>query len=265
VSDKLTKKQLREPDAFQKAGGEARDWLEQRRLAVVLIVVVGLLGFGGFAIASYVSQRGEEKAAAELGQTVELLQRPVEGSTERPSTPPIDGKPPFKSQKEKDEAVVKALTEFRQKHRKSKSAHTAALALGEAALRLGKQDEAIGAFTEYAQTAPQSDLLRANALEGLGYAHEAKGQLDEAIKAFERMGKETTGPYLQGMGQFHKGRILEQQGKKEEAARVFAELAPANAGTAAARLAGERMVALSKQGVTIPTPTPPAGATPDAG
>ena len=46
------------------------------------------------------------------------------------------------------------------------------------------------------------------ALEGQGYAHEGKGELDQALAAYERLERENKSDFLAGMGLYHKGRIL---------------------------------------------------------
>jgi tetratricopeptide (TPR) repeat protein len=264
-SNKMTKQELRAPDAFQLYGAEVSDWLSKRSqyisTLVALLVVGGLIA----ALVNYFSTRGEERASKQLGAALKVLDRPVvaEGATP-PQLPPGE-EPPFKSQQEKDEAVRKALTDFRAEHKGTEAAVTAALPLGKAEYRLGNYDGALAALGEFVQGAEKNDPLLASAYEGQGYAHEAKGQLDQALKAFEDMGKAEAGEFLQGMGKYHQARILVQQGKKDEAARLLAELKSAQPETAAGRLATERLAVLAAQGVTVPEPKAPAAQPQDAG
>jgi tetratricopeptide (TPR) repeat protein len=252
-TEKIRQKELRQPDTFQRVGSEARDWLIQRQKFIGIAVAVLILGGVGVAIASEVSQRSEAKASQALGQALAVLERPVEG-VEPPQ--PGDTEPPFKTLKDRDTELVKALTDFRKAHGGTRSAVTAALALGKAQFRLGNYGEAQSAFADYLKGAPENDPLRAGALEGQGYAFEAEGKHEEAIKAFEQMGKAGGGEYLVGMGDYHKGRMLILQGKKEEAAQVLSKVSTDHANTAAARMAGERLAVLASQGVKVPTPAP---------
>ncbi|WP_163784600.1 tetratricopeptide repeat protein [Myxococcus vastator] len=261
-TEKIRQKELSQPDTFQKAGTEASDWLAQRQKIIGLAAGVLILGGVGVAIASEVSKRGEEKAAQALGQALTVLDRPVEGVE---PAQPGETEPAFKTVKERDEAVVKALGEFRAAHGGTPSAATAALAEGKAQFRLGNYAAAQAAFGEYLKGAPQNDPLRAEALEGQGYALEADGKYEDAIKAFEQMGA-AGGPFLLGMGDYHKARMLILLGKKEEAAQVLSKLTTAQPNTAAARQAGERLAVLASEGVKVPAPEAPAAApVPDAG
>lgn len=260
----MSRKELKSPDAFQKLGAEARDWLQERQRLVVIAAVVLLVGGAGAAVASYVSDRSEDRAAKDLGQVMKLLERPVvEAPAGQTPPPPADEKePPFKSEREKDEAFRKALAEFREKHEGSHAAVTAALPLGQAALRLGDVDQALSAFKAYLDATPPDEAMRAAALEGEGYALEAKGQLEQALGAFERLARENKTDYLGGMGLYHRGRILVLQAKKEEAAKAFAEVGVQFPGSAAARLASDRLALLAAEGIK---PPPPPVSSPDAG
>ncbi len=250
MADKLTRKELKAPDAFQKVGGEASSWLLERQQLVIGGVLVALVAGGGAALASYIGERGNRAAARELGAALEPLSRPVEGDSQ---TPAVSDAPAFKTEKEKLEATEKSLSQYVASHQ-GPSNTTAQLPLGQVALRLGKYDEAIAAFDAFLKDTAASDPLRAPALEGRGYALEAKGQLDEAIAAFEKLAQENQTELLKGMGQYHRARILIQQNKKEEAAKALSEIPAVAPNSAAARLASERLAALTTEGVKVPPP-----------
>jgi tetratricopeptide (TPR) repeat protein len=256
-TEKMRQQELRAPDTFQKVGAEAGDWIAQRQKLIGIAVAVLLIGGLGVGIANEVSKRGEEKASQALGQALAVLDRPVEG-VEPPQ--PGDTEPPFKTVKERDEALVKALTDFRGAHGGTRSAATAALTLGKAQFRLGNYPAAQEAFAAFLKDAPQNEPLRAGALEGQGYALEAEKKYDDAIKAFEQMDSASGGEYLAGMGAYHKGRMLILQDKKEEAAQVLQKVSTDHPNTAAARMASERLAVLASQGVKIPAPAQSAAA-----
>lgn len=265
-SEKMIQKELKQPDAFQRVGAEARDWLIERQTLVITAVGVVLVGGLVFTLINYFSDRGESTAAKELGQALEILDRPVVSMPEGANLEPVNGTAqPFKSAKEQDEALVKALTDFRTSHKGSKSATTAALALGKAESRLGNQDAAVANFSEFLKDAAQNDPMRAAALEGQGYAFEAQQKYDDAIASFDKMSSVDAGGFLEGMGQFHHARILILQGKKDEAAALLVKIPVEHAGSAAARLSTERIALLSAQGVKIPEPPQPAGGSKDGG
>ena len=262
MTEKLTRKELRAPDALQRAGLEARHWLEGREKQVVLIVVALLVVAFVPLVIREVSSRSQRRAEDALGLALLPLTRPV---AEPGQTPPADvpeARKPFGSEKEKDEAIVASLSRYRQDYRGTRSAATAALPLGQALNRIGRYDEALKSFDDYLAEAPKDDVLRAAALEGKGYVYEAKGQLNEALESYEELSRLEKTEFLDGMGLFHRARILILQGKKEEAAKALSEIPAAFPDSAAARMANERMNVLASQGVKLP---PVAGASPDAG
>jgi tetratricopeptide (TPR) repeat protein len=259
VAEKMTRKELRAPDALQRAGLEARHWMEGReKLVAGAVVAVVALVFCVFLI-KYLSERGERMAQQRLGAALIPLTRPVLEPGQKAPTHVPEAEKPFASQKEKDEAIVAALTRFRDEHRRTRSATTAALPLAQSLSRLGRFDDALKTYDEYLESAPSGDPLRAAAVEGKGYAYEAKGQLDDALREYDQLARMQNTEFLEGMGLFHRARILILQGKKDEAAKALSEIPPAFPNSAAARMATERMNLLASQGVKVPPPpAPPA-------
>ncbi len=253
---RLTQKELRAPDAFQRVGAVARRWLEQRRilvLAAAILVVAGALVAG---VVSSLANRRDQQAARELGHALKALDGPVGEAI------PGDDQKPYASQSEKDQALVSALTPFLSQFAGTPPAATGALPQGDAELRLGHSDGALPQFGDFLARTPSSQILRVSALEGEGYAWEAKGQLDRALTAFEAMSRDDAGGFLAGMGLYHRARILLLQGKKVEAAQAFQEVVTTKPGTAAATLAQDRLALLAAQGFR---PQAVLAARPDAG
>ncbi|MCY1041720.1 tetratricopeptide repeat protein [Corallococcus sp. bb12-1] len=262
-TEKIRQQELRQPDAFQKAGADARDWLMQRQKFLAIGAGVLVLGAVGAAIVSEVSKRGEETASMEFGQTLTVLDRPVTGVD---PADPTSTEPPFATVQARDEEIVKQLATFREKNDGTRAATTAALPQAKAEFRLGKYDDSLASLAVFLKGVPENDALRAGALEGQGYAYEAKGDFANAITSFEQMEKADSGEYLAGMGQYHKARMLILQGKKDDAAQVLSKIPTDHPNSAAARQATERMAVLASEGVKVPTPAPPPAAiTPDAG
>jgi tetratricopeptide (TPR) repeat protein len=264
MSEKLTRKELRSPDAFQKAGFQARDWLQDKQRLVLVAVLALFLAGGGVAVASYLSNRSAGDASKALATALKVAERPVRAEAQPPAEP--EAETPFTSQKEKDEALLKELAEVRQKYPRSRAALAAVLPIGEAQLRLGRPDDAIKSLDDFLKAIPPDDPLRAEALEGQGYAHEAKGDLDQALSSFDALARDNKTDFLNGMGLYHRGRILTVQGKKHEAAEAFAQISTAYPNSPAARLASDRLAVLAEQGIKPAPPAPPASPDkPDAG
>ena len=250
---KLDKKELKSPDAFQAAGSEAQSWIQKHEKTVVMGVAGAMVLGLGAGLVNWVGTRTDEKAARRLGEAVRPLERSVDDTGFVPeSAAKTDKKAPFKSQADKDQAVVASLETFRKENEGTRAAAAAGLPEAQAQLRLGKYAEALAGFDAFLSKARQDDPLRAAALEGKGYALEGQGQLDKAHEAFGQLAKENATPFLEGMGPYHQARMLLAQGKREDAAKGFAEVASKFPKTAAARMAQDRVSALIAQGVTPP-------------
>jgi len=253
----MSRQELRAPDAFQRVGVEAEGWIARNRFLVLGTVVVALGIFFAVMATRSLSQRNEEKARVALGTAVGVLSRPVQADLPPGGT---DDPPPFKSEKERDEAAVKALSGVLATYPGSKAALTATLPLAATEVRLGQLDPAIGHFEAYLAKAPSTEPLRVAALDGLGHAYEAKGQLPQALDAYERMAREEGAGFEAGMGAFHRARVLALLGKKQEAAQGFAELVANHPGTPAAKMGQERLAALEAEGFKATVvPRPDAG------
>lgn len=262
MSEKLKRKELKAPDALQKVGADAVPFLIQHQKNIVIAVAAMVAIGGGVTFAQFLGGRGEARASEKLGAALKPLSREV---VEKPVGEPKEGEDaPFKSQAEKEDAVVKSLTAFRDENKGSRAAAQAGLPLAQAYLRQGKAAEAAPLLDEYLKVSSLDDPLRPTALEAKGYAHEAKKEYDQALQAFEQLARETKGEFMKGMGAYHKARILELQGKKDEAMRAFQAVSADAANSSAARLAADRISMLAAQGVAIPAP-PVAVARPDAG
>jgi tetratricopeptide (TPR) repeat protein len=250
MSEKAKRKELKAPDALQKVGADAVPLLIQHQKNIVIAVVVLVAIGGGVTFAQYLGGRGETKAAEQLGAALKPLAREV---NEKPVAETPEGQdPPFKSQAEKEEAIIKSLTDFRKDHQGSRAAAQAGLPLGQALLRQGKFAEAAPLFDEYLKVSSLDDPLRPTALEAKGYALEGKKEFEAAFAAFEQLAKETKGDFMKGMGQYHKARILSLQGKNDDAVRGYQEVIAEAANTSASRLAADRISMLAAQGVAIP-------------
>ena len=259
---KLTRKELKAPDAFQRAGNEARDWVQTRQRNVALLVVALVILGAGVGFASYLANRSEERAEQELSTALKPVERPVGSQPAEAAGSDTDtDTAPFKTQMEKDQAVAAELAQFESAHPNTRAAATAELPLAQASLRLAKYDEALKSFDGYLKASGQPDAMRALALEGRGYAYEGKGELDRALAAFDELTQKNKSDFLIGMGPYHRARILAQQKKLADAAVSFQDVQTRFPSSAAARLAGERLTLLAAQGVKPPAVVPALAAT----
>lgn len=254
MSYKQEQKELKKPDELQKLGQQALPWMETHgKLVVSIVLGVAAVGLIAAIVNSYM-KHGEQEAAHEFGTALRVLEREVSAT---PSEPKPGQEPAFKSEAEKDQALVDALTAFRKKHAGSVAAINAALPLAQALIRQGKASEAMPLLDEYLKGADPADPLRPAAHEARGYVLESEKKYDEALAAFDTLAKENKTDFMKGMGLYHRARVLILKGDTTGGAKQLSEIESVAPGSAAARLAKERMALLTAQGVAVPTPLPP--------
>lgn len=255
MSYKDDQKELKKPDELQKLGQQALPWMETHgRLVVSIVVGLAVVGLVGTLVNSWM-KRGEEEASHAFGKALRVLDREVNPN---PGEPKPGEEPAFKTEADKDQAVVDALIDFRKKNPGRLAAVNAALPLAQALIRQGKHADALPLVDEYLKGADPADPLRPAAYEARGYALEHEKKYDEALAAFDSLAKENKTDFMKGMGLYHRARVLLLKGDTSGGAKQLSEIEAVAPGSAAARLAKERMALLTAQGVAVPTPPPPA-------
>ena len=161
-----------------------------------------------------------------LGTALGVLSRPIQADLPAGAT---DDPAPFKSEKERDEAAVNELSGVLNSYPGTGRAVTATLPLAATEVRTG----AAGPGHRPLRVLPRQGARRREPLprrraRRARPRHEAKGQLPQALEAYERMAREEGAGFEAGMGSFHRARVLALMGKKQEAAQAFAELIAAS-------------------------------------
>ncbi|HEX9242691.1 MAG TPA: tetratricopeptide repeat protein [Anaeromyxobacter sp.] len=210
----ISRKDMKEPDKFQQAATQAAGWIAARRRHVVIAggVVIGVAVL--LAVLQAVRQGREERA----GQAASQLLATAAGDVSPVPLPGLPG-PFFPSDEAKQRAIVAAAQEVLAEHPGTSAALLAALSLGDAQVRLRAWDDAKVAYERYLSAAPQGDSLRFGALEGIAIAEEAKGQLDAAAAAYERLGREV--PAFADRADLERARVLARAGKVADAKAIL--------------------------------------------
>jgi hypothetical protein len=210
----ISRKDMKEPDKFQQAATQAASWIATRRKHVVLAggIVVGVAVL--LAVLQTAQQGREERA----GQAASQLLATASGDVSAVPLPGLPG-PFFPSEEAKQRAIVEAAQRILAEHPKTSAALLAALSLGDAQVRLHAWDDAKAAYEKYLADAPQGDSLRFGALEGLAIVEEAKGSLDAAAAAYERLGREV--PAFADRADLERARILARAGKVADAKAIL--------------------------------------------
>ncbi len=204
------------PDALMTTTLKVVDWTNKRRKQIT--ATLGVLALGAAAWFGWAYYRGQrELAASDLlakGVTAELA--PIKtGEEDAADQKRLQF---FSSEEEKEKAALAAYADAKAKYADLGPGVLARL--GEAGLYLERHewDSAIAAYTEVRNhpLAAADANVRLRCVEGLGYAREGKGSIDEARRSFdELMNMEVKG--AKPLGLYHLARLDAAQGKTAEA------------------------------------------------
>jgi len=255
VAKRVSRKELRQPDEFvsfwTRAGEQATRFANERRSTLLIgatmlvTVAIGLVVFSTLAerrakTATQALTRVEHIATADL--------RPEGTPTTNPDGTPLpdDGLPHFKTDRERSEAALNELNVFLSGGN-NPLLPEARLERGALLLSLGRAPEAITTYEELLG-GKLDDRLRFLAREGLGYAQQAKGDLDAASATFDKLSEDAavfdaSGFYKDRAG-LHKAQIAELRGNAAEAKRLYKDVLDKNPTTSLREEISNRLAVL---------------------
>jgi len=263
-------------DAFQAGVKEVGRGAAKRGRSVAIFVTVGVALVVGGVVFYARGQQASASATRVLADAVAYESRAVVGDPElllgkskrRPTAPVV------KDEAERGAAVEKALAELSTQAPGSGAAVDGELLRAARLMREGKAAEAQAAYTKFLELGGAGHPLRWAAREGLGFAREAQDDLAGALLEFTALAGEK-GVFYRDMGLYHRARILERQGKKDEALTVYhqyiAEFPLTDPSIAQAEVR-KRLEELDPKAVAEPAPeavqivdAPPPGPPPEPG
>jgi tetratricopeptide (TPR) repeat protein len=199
MATKVNKKELKQPDILQSRFAQVLPMLQRQRAriirAAVAIGVVFLLGCGWVLY-----EWSNSRAAAAL-----YLKAEDEAMRAARATP---------SNREKALAAYAKIVE---QYPRSSSAMLARYRLAGDAYDQGRFDRAIDHYNAFIRQAPTDSPLVALAWNGLGCAYEAKGNLPQARKSFERALSSKAGDGFAGVTHQNLARVFETQNDPRQA------------------------------------------------
>lgn len=261
----IDRKELKAPDQFVSFWTRAASFVSQRRRVVIGAAVAAVVAVVGmWAVSSLMAKRHAAASRAfiriEQVATAELL--PASG---QPAKPYEDGLPHFKTEKERVEGAIKEADAFLAAHGGSALADEARLIKAKYLLALGNAPEALNIYR--ALVGGNLDKrLRFLAQEGLGYALEASGQLDQAAAAFGALADEAgnAGGFYKDRALFHKARLLERKGSGKDAEKIFREILDKTPTTSLRQEITDRLASL-EDAAQSKSPSPSAPPAPAGG
>ncbi len=215
MTSTITRKEMKEPDRFQQVATQAASWIAARRRQVI---AAGVSVIGALAIAAILSAV-QASRVARAGAAASDLLAAVGGEISAVPLPGVPG-PFYPSDDARQRAVVAAADQLVAKYPRTSAAALALLAKGDAHLRLHEWDAAKAAYEKFLASADRKDSLRFGALEGIGIAEEAKGELATAGQGYERLSREA--PAFADRADLDRARVLAAAGRPDEARKILA-------------------------------------------
>ncbi len=209
-------------DPFERRAMSTASWVEKNPVVV----------FGGFAlilaafIGYYFFQEGEKTKAiatsSEMNSVFDSFVAPIKGSAELEALEKVPDGP--KPKKTFDDMTKKwtAIYETASKGLEAPAtAQSARITKAAAATKLGKYDEAITLYNGF--LAEKHDVSSEGpVLQGLASAQIGAKKFDEAISTLGKLEKLDEG--FAGAAKYQRARILEWQGKKDDAKKLYQDI-----------------------------------------
>jgi tetratricopeptide (TPR) repeat protein len=223
-------KELKRPDQFvdfwTRASHQIASFVGPRRKpAIAGVVALTVVVIGAAILSAWDASRRVDASRAltriQEIENAELL--PESGDTSETSRP--DAIPRFKTAALRQGAVLKELDGFLAGHASAGLKSEALLMKGAALLGTARYDDAIAAY-QAALDGRIEARLRFLAHEGLGYAHEGKGDLDGALAAFAQLATDANEfhGFYQDRALYHKARLTALKGDKPAAAALYRQV-----------------------------------------
>jgi tetratricopeptide (TPR) repeat protein len=233
MTSKTERRALLAPDPFLAHKDDSTRWIRKNLVWVLLVVAAmfgSLVGFEWWqstqlATAAQSTQRLRD--ATDLYRNVayppQMVQTETSTLTGKGALPPA-------------RAAFRAILESKED---ASVRRIATLYAADLARRAEDQKEAESLYRGYLEDASKDDIFRFLALEGLGYALEAQARLDEAAEVFGQLAQSDLPNKNDGLN--HQARILEKQGKPEEAKKLYRQLLERDPAPALKQNAEERL------------------------
>ena len=213
-------------DEFINKTSSFLDWAYERRRALgVLIAVVLVAAVAGIFASRYFEGEaaGESKLIASgLEAEIAPVVVPEKDDDDVPTPEPEDDMLTFDSVKARATEALKRWSEATSQTKDLKG--LAELGKAGALLDLGEYDKAIDAYKAFLTSKSSGvEILKVQAVEGLGYALEAAGKDTEAKAEFEKLKQGSSGE-IKKMVTYQLARLAEKSEDKDGAKKLYKEV-----------------------------------------
>jgi predicted negative regulator of RcsB-dependent stress response len=210
-------------------------WFRANQKAVTATAAVALVAIAGGGSYAWRTARMEASASSDITKAVDdedgRIGDPAKDDDE---TQAKDPRPVFKTTEERRDAALAKYRDVEAKYKGTGAAYLARLEEGSLLLDKPDPDGAIAAFTD-ATSSPLASAdaeVKGRALEGLGFAYEAKAAgspaekdkwLDLSSQQFRAL-ENTDVKGFKELGMYHQARVAEAKGEKDKAIQLLKSL-----------------------------------------
>lgn len=227
----INRKELKRPDQFVSFWTHLSERASRVMVDRKKPVMMGIGVLAGVVTATLIFAELRERTAIRSSQALARVERIATAElTPADGTSKDDGVPHFKTDKERLEAALNEVDGFLAGEAHSPLRPEAQLQKAGFLLDLQRPDEAIPIYTTLLSGRLEKNL-RFMAEEGLGYAREAKGDLDGALGAFTALGAGVEGKsdaegagFYQDRALYHQARIAERKGDAAAATKLYRQV-----------------------------------------
>lgn len=212
---KKEKEELLAPDPFMAKAEQTTQWVQRNLVWLLGGLALVLGGIGAAKAMTAGSERTASEMTVKLNEAVGAYQEAVgfqKVFTATSSEALVTG---YRAAKGK-------FSDFRAEYPSQEATRLAGLYEAELARRLGEHEGSIRLYETYVDAAGPNDPLVFAAIEGVGYALEGAGKLDDALAKFKLL--EQRQPFMRDYAQKHQARVLEAQGNRAQALEIYREL-----------------------------------------
>lgn len=224
VARNIDRKELKNPDQFVSFWTRVAAVVSAKRKVLIGGAVGAIVVTAGIWTGQNQLARRAGQQSRDLGRIERIAEASLLPSDPNAPKPADDGLPHFKTEGERLGAALGETDAFLAAHPRAAIADEAKLLKAKYLLALGKTADAVALYKSL--TATVDKRLRFLAQEGLGYALEANGQVDEAIAAFNVLADDAqnAGGFYRDRALFHKARLLVRKGDPKEGGKLYHEI-----------------------------------------
>lgn len=222
MSDRLTRKEIKQQDTFQVTMGRVLDWIQLHRRHIVVGVAAVVLAVAALAGWALWRAATEDDAQALLNEAMEAYGAPIQAEGEE--APAEDEEPSFATAEERRTRAAELFERVVDEHGASDAADVARIFLGEIAAGQGDTERARELWEAFLDEHSEH-MLGAEVRLNLYALDRAAGRGEEVAAELQAMLEEEDRPLPEDVVLYELAVTLESLGREEEAAEHYQDLA----------------------------------------